>query len=41
MFVVGSVMVDTLVGASVFSLIWSELMMTSTISCPLWSSELD
>ena len=26
----------TLVG--VFSVMWSELLMTSTISCPLWSS---
>ena len=25
----------TLVGVSVFSVIWSELLMTSTISCPL------
>ena len=31
-----SVVFDTLVGVSVFSLIW--LLMTSAISCPLWSS---
>ena len=29
-------MFSTLVGA--FSIMWSELLMTSTISCPLWSS---
>ena len=28
----------TLVGVFVFSVMWSELMMTSAISCPLWSS---
>ena len=28
----------TLVGVSVFSVIWSELLMTSAIRCPLWSS---
>ena len=28
----------TLVGVFVFSVIWSELLMTSAISCPLWSS---
>ena len=28
----------TLVGVSVFSVIWSELLMTSAISCPLLSS---
>ena len=33
-----SVMLGTLVGMSVFSGVWSELMMTSAISCPLWSS---
>ena len=33
-----SVMFDTLVGVFVFSVIWSELLMTSDISCPLWSS---
>ena len=26
---------------SVFSVIWSELLMTSAISCPLWSSVYD
>ena len=29
---------DTLVGVSVFSVIWSNLLMTSAISCHLWSS---
>ena len=33
-----SVVFVTLVGVSVFSVIWSELLMTSAISCPLWSS---
>ena len=28
----------TLVGVSVFSDMWSELLMTSAISCPRWSS---
>ena len=28
----------SLVGVFVFSIIWSELLMTSAISCPLWSS---
>ena len=27
-----------LVGMSVFSVMWSELLMTSDISCHLWSS---
>ena len=31
-----SVVFGTLVG--VFSVMWSELLMTSAISCPLWSS---
>ena len=31
-----SVMFGTLVG--VFSVMWSELLMTSAISCPMWSS---
>ena len=31
-----SVVFGTLVG--VFSVMWSELLMTSVISCPLWSS---
>ena len=33
-----SVAFGTLVGVSVFSIIWSELLMTSAISCPLWTS---
>ena len=33
-----SVVFGTLVGVFVFSAIWSELLMTSAISCPLWSS---
>ena len=33
-----SVVSDTLVGVFVFSGLWSELLMTSAISCPLWSS---
>ena len=33
-----SVVFCHLVGASVFSVMWSELLMTSSISCPLWSS---
>ena len=28
----------SVVGAFVFSVMWSELLMTSSISCPLWSS---
>ena len=28
----------TLVDVFVFSVMWSELLMTSAISCPLWSS---
>ena len=31
-----SVVLGTLIG--VFSVMWSELLMTSAISCPLWSS---
>ena len=31
-----SVVFGTLIG--VFSVMWSELLMTSAISCPLWSS---
>ena len=27
-----------LVGVFVFSIMWSEMLMTSAISCPLWSS---
>ena len=33
-----SVVFRTLVGVFVFSVMWSELLMTSTISCPVWSS---
>ena len=33
-----SMVIGTLVGVFVFSVIWSELLMTSAISCPLWSS---
>ena len=31
-------MFGTLVGVFVFSVMWSELLMTSAISCPMWSS---
>ena len=30
-------MFGTLVGVLVFSVVWSELLMTSANSCPLWS----
>ena len=33
-----SVVFGTLVGVSVFSVMWSELLITSAMSCPLWSS---
>ena len=33
-----SVVLGPLVGVLVFSVMWSELLMTSAISCPLWSS---
>ena len=33
-----SAVFGTLVGVFVFSVMWSELLMTSAISCPLWSS---
>ena len=33
-----SVVFGTLVGVCVFSVMWSELLMTSAIICPLWSS---
>ena len=33
-----SVVFNTLVGVYVFSVTWSELLMTSAISSPLWSS---
>ena len=36
-----SVLFGTLVGVSGLSVIWSELLMTSAISCPLWSSVYD
>ena len=32
------VVVGTLVGVSVFSVMWSEFLMTYVISCPLWPS---
>ena len=35
------VVFGTLVGVFMFSVIWSELLMTSSISCPLWSSVYD
>ena len=30
-------MFDTLVGVFVFSIMWSECLLISAISCPLWS----
>ena len=33
-----SVVFGSLVGVFEFSVMWSELLMTSVISCPLWSS---
>ena len=33
-----SVVFGALVGVFVFSVMWSELLMTSAISCPLWPS---
>ena len=33
-----SVVFDTLVGVFVFRVMWSELLMTSAIICPMWSS---
>ena len=33
-----SVVFGTLVGGFVFSVMWTELLMTSAISCPLWTS---
>ena len=33
-----SVVFGTLVGGPAFSDMWSELLMASAISCPLWSS---
>ena len=35
------VVFGTLVGVFIFSVMWSELLMTSAISCPLWSSEYE
>ena len=32
------VVFGTMVGVFVFSVMWYELLMTSAISCPLWSS---
>ena len=32
-----SVVFGNLVGVFVFSVMWSELLMTSAISCPMWS----
>ena len=34
-----SVVFGTLVGVFVLGVMWSELLMTSAISCHLWSSE--
>ena len=36
--VCSSVGFGTLVGVFSFSVMWFELLMTSAISCPLWSS---
>ena len=33
-----SVVFGTLFGVIVFSVMWSEMLMTSAIICPLWSS---
>ena len=33
-----SVVFGTLIGVFVFSVMWSALLMTSAISCPMWSS---
>ena len=33
-----SVVFGTLVGVFMFSVMWFELLMTSAIRCPLWSS---
>ena len=33
-----SVLFDTLVGVFSFSVMWSKLLITYVISCPLWSS---
>ena len=36
-----SIVFGTLVGVFVVSVMWSELLMTFAISCPLWSSVHD
>ena len=36
-----SVVIGALVGVFVFSVLWSELLMASAISCHLWSSEYE
>ena len=36
-----SVVFGTLVDLFVFGVMWSELLMTYAISCPLWSSVYD
>ena len=33
-----NVLFGTLVGVFVISVMWAELLMTSAINCPLWSS---
>ena len=33
-----SVVLSTLIGVFVLSVMWSELLITSVISCPLWST---
>ena len=33
-----SMVFGTLVGVFVFSVMWSKLLMTSAISCPLWAA---
>ena len=35
-----SVVFGTLVGVFLFNVMWSDLVMTSAISCPLWSSSV-
>ena len=35
-----SMVFGTLAGVFVFSVMWSELLMTSANSCPLWSSSV-
>ena len=36
-----SVVLGTLIDVFVFSVMWSELLITSAISCPLWSLVYD